>query len=185
MKKTGFTNKDYNSTNGMSTSIWGPMIWSSMHIISFNYPVNPTEDDKKDYKIWILSYKKTLPCSYCRVNFSKNLKSAGFSDKVFNSRNLFSRFIYKLHNCVNVMLGKKKYYSFEYVRDVYENFRSNCIESESIEFMKKNTEGLKYEKKCNSSLHGIKSKSIIHIVPNDIKKNGLIIDNKCKKKLIK
>jgi hypothetical protein len=183
MKKSVFTNKDYASKNGMSTTIWGPLLWSSMHIISFNYPTNPSESDKTNYKIWILSYKNILPCAYCRINFDKNLKSAGFSDKVFNNRNSFSRFVYRLHNCVNIMLGKKKYYDFEYVRNFYENFRSTCSEAESIEFMKKNTKDLKFEKKCSGSLHGIKAKSIISIVPNTVKKPGIIINKKCKKKI--
>jgi hypothetical protein len=183
MTKKIFSNKDYNSNNGMSTTIWGPMIWTSLHIISFNYPTNPSESDKIDYKIWLLSYKKTLPCAYCRINFDKNLKSAGFSDKVFNNRNSFSRFIYRLHNCVNIMLGKKKYYDYEHVRELYEHFRSTCSDSESIDFMKKNTKSLKYEKKCNSSLHSVKSKSVINIVPNNSKISGINIDNKCKKKI--
>ena len=180
MSKKSFSKKDYNSSNGMSTGIWGPLIWSGMHIISFNYPVIPTIADKKNYKIWLLSYKKTLPCCYCRNNFEKNLKTAGFNDKVFDSRDSFSRFIYKLHNCVNVMLGKKIFFNYEYVRDLYENFRSGCSEKEQKEFAKRNRT-TKLEKKCNSSLYGVKSKSIIKIVPNTTRGNGMTVDAVCKK----
>ena len=42
-----FTKKDYNSGDGMITSIWGPSMWHYLHTISFNYPVNPTIIDKK------------------------------------------------------------------------------------------------------------------------------------------
>lgn len=181
MPKKVFSEKDYNSSNGMSTGIWGPLIWSSLHIISFNYPVAPTYADKKNYKTWLLSFEKTLPCCYCRNNFRKNLKSAGFNDKVFDSRDSFSRFIYKLHNCVNVMLGKKIFFNYEYVRDLYENFRSGCSEKEKTEFIKLNNSN-KLEKNCNSSLYGVKSRSMIKIVPNNIKGNSIIVDKACKKK---
>ena len=33
-----FNNKDYNSKDGMLTSVWGPSLWHSLHAISFNYP---------------------------------------------------------------------------------------------------------------------------------------------------
>ena len=84
-KHDSFSNNDFNSNNGMSTTIWGPIIWSGLHITSFNYPVNPTASDKKNYKTWFLSYKNILPCVYCRGNFEKNLKSSKFNNAVFDS----------------------------------------------------------------------------------------------------
>ena len=33
----------------MVTSIWGPPMWHYLHTMSFNYPVNPTQDDKKHF----------------------------------------------------------------------------------------------------------------------------------------
>ena len=33
----------------MVTSIWGPNMWHYLHTISFNYPIKPTIDDKKNY----------------------------------------------------------------------------------------------------------------------------------------
>ena len=50
--KTPFNDNDYNSGEGMLTSVWGPSMWHTLHTISFNYPVNPTEEDKKNYKIF-------------------------------------------------------------------------------------------------------------------------------------
>ena len=31
-----YTKKDYNSNEGMLTSVWGPGMWHFLHIISFN-----------------------------------------------------------------------------------------------------------------------------------------------------
>ena len=80
-----FTLDDYNSDEGMLTSVWGPSMWHTLHIISFNYPVNPTKEDKKNYKEFVLSLKHVLPCKYCRINFKKNLKSLPLTQKDLKS----------------------------------------------------------------------------------------------------
>ena len=46
-----YKRKDYNSNDGMLTSVWGPSAWHYLHSISFNYPVKPTCDDKKIVEI--------------------------------------------------------------------------------------------------------------------------------------
>lgn len=176
MTKHIFTHKDYNCSNGFSTSIFGPPIWFILHIISFNYPVNPTNEDKVNYKNWLLSFQYVLPCIYCRNNFQNNLIKSNFNEKVFTNRNTFSKFIYTLHNNVNEMLGKNIKISYEEVRDKYENFRSRCSEEELI------VDNNIKEKKCESSLYGIRSRSTIRIVPKTIKSQGLYVDPKCKTK---
>ena len=66
-KKHRFTLKQYNSKDGMMTSIWGPSMWHTMHTISFNYPVKPTYKDKINYKKFITNLKYILPCCKCRL----------------------------------------------------------------------------------------------------------------------
>ena len=46
-KKRVFTKKDYAAPDGMQTYAWGPAMWHSLHMISFNYPVEPTSQQKK------------------------------------------------------------------------------------------------------------------------------------------
>ena len=96
-----FTKKDYESKDGMLTSIWGPSMWHYLHTISFNYPMNPTDKDKKQYKKFIYSLGHTLPCKYCRINYNKNLSMHPLTVKDLKNRNTFSRYIYHLHNIVN------------------------------------------------------------------------------------
>jgi hypothetical protein len=54
-KKRIFTKKEYNSGDGMLTTAWGPAIWHYLHMMSFNYPVKPTLEDKKHYREFILN----------------------------------------------------------------------------------------------------------------------------------
>ena len=62
MKKFIFNEEDYKSGDGMMTSVWGPPLWHSLHTISFNYPVEPTEKQKKDYMAFFKGLKNILPC---------------------------------------------------------------------------------------------------------------------------
>ena len=52
MTKNIFNQTDFNSSDGMLTSVWGPSLWHSLHTISFNYPVKPSSQDKKNYYIF-------------------------------------------------------------------------------------------------------------------------------------
>ena len=36
-------------SEGLLPELWGPDLWKSLHNISYNYPYNPTETDKKNY----------------------------------------------------------------------------------------------------------------------------------------
>ena len=151
---------DYNSGNGFQTAVWGPSLWHHLHIISFNYPVNPTKEQQKNYHDYLMSLQQVLPCKYCRDNFSKNLKSAGYSLACLKDRNSMSRFMFDFHNEVNKMLGKTFDMSFEEVRDLYEGFRSRCGGTKDKE---KNSK----EKGCITSMYGTKSKCSLFITPRD------------------
>lgn len=111
---------DYNSNEGFQTKTWGVLIWNFLHIISFNYKVNPTEQDKENYRSFVYSLRHVLPCKYCRDSFSEILKQYPLTDQVMESRSSFSRYIYDLHNYINVKTDKPIYSTYEQVRDFYE-----------------------------------------------------------------
>jgi len=176
-----FNGNDYNSNNGFQTSVFGPNIWFTLHLISFNYPVKPTSSDKQHYRNWLLSWEYILPCIHCRTNFKKNINELKFSNSTMNSRYTFSYFIYKLHNHINKLLGKKIKISYEEVRDRYENFRSSCGEKKQThELIKKEKKEIG-KKTCDESLYGSKARSVIRIVPKSSKVPSFKIDNKCKR----
>jgi hypothetical protein len=63
-----FTKKDYNAGDGMLTSVWGPPMWHYLHTMSFNYPVNPTPEDKKHYRDFVLNLRYVLPFGKIPIN---------------------------------------------------------------------------------------------------------------------
>ena len=70
-----FSEQEYNSGDGMLTSVWGPGMWHYLHTMSFNYPTNPTKQDKKHYRDFVLQLQYVLPCGKCRDNLKKILKN--------------------------------------------------------------------------------------------------------------
>ena len=180
-----FKKGDFYSGDGMVTKIWGPAFWHSLHTISFNYPVAPTDDEKVWYRDYILSLQHILPCKYCRKNLTTNLKQLPLSMCKMKSRDTFSRYIYELHELVNKMLKKKSGLTYCDVRERYEHFRSRCTEEKPIiaTFTKKEEKEKKEgEKGCTEPLYGKKAKCIIKIVPQDDKGSTMQIDSKCIKK---
>lgn len=166
-----FSKDDYNSNDGMLTYVWGPSLWHSLHIMSFNYPVNPSDKEKEEYMVYFKSLGNVLPCRYCRDNYKKILKTMPLKKSVFKNRESLSRWVFNLHELVNKNLGKKSKLTYEKVRARYENFRSRCLDSKTIKKGK--------EKGCTEPLYGVKSKCILNIVPINTLSETLNIDKKC------
>ena len=181
-KKPVFTKKHYLSNDGMLTTVWGPSTWHLLHTMSFNYPVNPTCDDKRNYRNFILSLQDVLPCGKCRKNLRENFKKHPLKLSHMESRATFSLYIYKLHEIINKMLGKKSGLTYADVRERYEHFRSRC--NKSIEELKQEYEENKNksEKGCTEPLYGEKAKCILKIVPDNTPCDTFDIDEKCMKK---
>ena len=111
-----FSKNDYNSKDGMLTSVWGPSLWHSLHTISFNYPTNPTTKEKQLYFDFFKNLRHVLPCKYCRDNYVNNLKRVPLTMATMKNRNTLSKWLYLLHEEVNKMLGKKSGLSYINVR---------------------------------------------------------------------
>ena len=178
-KNKTFKRRDYMSSDGMLTSVWGPSMWHYLHIMSFNYPVNPTPEQKKHYREFILNLQHTLPCKYCRINLKNNFKVLPLTYDCMKSRDTFSRYIYRLHEVINKMLKKKSGLSYCDVRERYEHFRSRCTEDETQKRLFKFNKNKHGEKGCTTPLYGKKSKCIIKIVPKEKKCKTFQIDKKC------
>jgi hypothetical protein len=202
-----FKKKDFYSGDGFLTAVWGPAQWHMLHTISFNYPINPTAEEKKQYMEYVLSLKNVLPCGACRKNLVKNFKKYPLKMKHMESRDSFSRYIYNLHEIVNTMLKKKSNLTYCDVRERYEHFRARCLSDDSgnptfgnpettfamnantrhsgrMPAFGKTRKTMKREKKtgekgCTEPLYGKKSRCILNIVPEEEKGQSIQIDKKC------
>ncbi len=168
-----FSENEYNSADGLNTRCWGPPLWMSLHMISFGYKVDPTEDDKDNYHNFLMSLKYVLPCRACRENYARNLETIGYSRDCLENRKSFSMFIYRLHNCVNKMLGKECVLTYNQVRDRYEMFRAKCGRTPDEKT------DIKKEKGCETPVFGKKQKTVISIVPAEKNCDSFKVDSSC------
>jgi len=185
-KVRAFTKKDFHSGDGMLTTVWGPSMWHFLHTMSFNYPVKPTDEQKRHYMDFILNLRNVLPCKYCRMNLTNNLATRPLKMCHMESRDTFSRFVYDLHETVNKLLGKNSGLSYCDVRERYEHFRSRCTQDAPKvfnfrEFYRGKNKHMK-EKGCTEPLYGKKAKCVISIVPQEVKVPTFSVDDQCIKK---
>jgi hypothetical protein len=121
--------------------------------MSFNYPINPTESDKKHYMDFIKSMRYILPCGKCRSNLKKNLELLPLTKDKMVSRESFSKYVFDLHEVINKMLCKVSGLSYEDVRETYEHFRARCVDSKVVD-----------EKGCVVPYYGKKKKCVLRVV---------------------
>ena len=109
------------------------------------------------------------------------------------NRDTFSKWLYKLHNHINKMLGKNSSVSYCDIRDRYEHFRQRCLTNKTqkggkqnkrkrkkSKLKKRQSGGKVKEKGCTKSLYGVKSMSVINIIPRRKGIKTLKISPKCK-----
>lgn len=191
--KNTYKKRDYVSNDGMLTGVWGPPLWHVLHCISFNYPNKPSVKDKKHYRNLITNLKNVLPCKYCRDNLKKNLKRLPLTNSALKNRTCFSKWVFKLHELVNTMLGKKSGLKYCDIRERYEHFRSRCTTKKDKKypvkkikiFLNKTRKIRKREDGCTEPLYGSKSKCIVKIVPKEKKEKTFQMDKKCLKQRVK
>lgn len=89
----------------ISTAVWGPPMWISIHLVALGYPKNPSYADKKAAKDFFESLQFLLPCELCRNHYKENLKKFPITPHLDRRDDLF-KYTVMLHNEVNKMLNK-------------------------------------------------------------------------------
>tara|TARA_B100000902_G_scaffold366281_1_gene387924 strand:+ start:464 stop:934 length:471 start_codon:yes stop_codon:yes gene_type:complete len=92
----------------MDPTIWGPHFWYILHIITFNYPDNPTEYQKRAYHDFFTHLKEVIPCGNCRKHYSKYIGEYPLSPHL-DSKVAIIKWLIQIHNFVNISLGKPIY----------------------------------------------------------------------------
>tara|TARA_B110000208_G_scaffold86360_1_gene109371 strand:+ start:569 stop:994 length:426 start_codon:yes stop_codon:yes gene_type:complete len=99
-----------------NNKIWGPHAWLFLHTITFNYPENPSEQDKVNFFTFFDSLKHVLPCVKCRKHYSENSKD--LKDNL-NSKDDLVKWLINIHNNVNIINNKS---AWTY-HDVYNKYQ--------------------------------------------------------------
>ena len=85
--------------------IWGPMFWSTLHIMSLAYPDDPTYSEKRAAKELFNALVYLLPCPVCRSHYKEILQVMPVETWLDNRKSLVE-WVWMMHNAVNMKLGK-------------------------------------------------------------------------------
>ena len=88
-----------------NNNVWGPPAWTFLHIVTYNYPENPTNEDKSNYLNFFDSLKHVIPCNKCKGHYKENLKKYDLNNSL-DSRQDLVKWLIDLHNDVNRDNGK-------------------------------------------------------------------------------
>jgi hypothetical protein len=87
--------------------IWGPMFWSTLHIMSLAYPDDPTYSEKRAAKELFNALVYLLPCPVCRSHYKEILQVMPVETWLDNRKSLVE-WVWMMHNAVNTKLGKSE-----------------------------------------------------------------------------
>jgi hypothetical protein len=104
--------------------LWGNSAWTFLHYITFNYPINPSDNEKKNYKKLFKNLKYTLPCDECKIHYKKMIKFFPIDIYLENRWSLIW-WLFTIHSIINERLYKKIVYDFNDLLKIYNNFKCN------------------------------------------------------------
>ena len=88
--------------SGIDPKIWGRPAWDYYHYVTFNYPVNPTPEDKDKFKTWARTFGETLPCKTCSEGYlvllDNPLYGVTLTDNVLINAETIIKWGHDLHN---------------------------------------------------------------------------------------
>jgi hypothetical protein len=108
----------------MDPAFWGKHTWIYLHTLTFNYPLNPTIEDKQKYYTHFKNLGDMLPCASCSESYKiyfQYIPITEFLDDIYG----ITFWLYTIHYLVNKKL-KKKNISFFQVVKMYYSQKSSC-----------------------------------------------------------
>jgi hypothetical protein len=119
------------SQNGFQSNIWGPPAWLFLHCITLNF--TPGKHCTAGYVRFFKSLQHVLPCGTCRTSYAELIQSGEYklTDRVFESRGSLVKWLFHVHNAINLRTGKTLTFSDDAnglaeMKRFYEPFRAKC-----------------------------------------------------------
>ena len=156
----------------MNVNKWGPGGWVFLHSITFNYPLEPTNDDKCNYRLYFESLGNILPCKYCRDSYKIYYKYIPI-DHFLDSRVGVCYWLYRIHNLINDKIFCDNSSFEDFIRK-YEDIRAKFGK------MSRNGDLDKRYKTCKQKLFQIDQDYLNKFV-NDSKPYEIMINEMIKK----
>jgi hypothetical protein len=107
----------------MNQNIWGPPTWILIHSVALTYPINPTQEQKLNYKNFFTNLKYILPCETCRKNYEIHLNMFPIR---LDTRSTLFQWSVDMHNEVNKK-NNKKIVKYDEAHSIFENLYKKHI----------------------------------------------------------
>jgi len=101
-----------------NNNIWGPPAWTFLHTVTYNYPENPTDDDKRNFYNFFMNLQHVLPCEKCKAHYTENIQKYDLSENLDSKHDLV-QWLIDIHNDVNKN-NDKPVWSYEKVYNKYQ-----------------------------------------------------------------
>jgi len=85
--------------------LWGHHYWFVIHVTATKYPDNPSHEDKHAYREFYGNLWRFLPCKMCANHYQEHWHEMPIDPHLASRAALFEWTV-KLHNAVNLSLGK-------------------------------------------------------------------------------
>jgi len=108
----------------MDPAFWGKATWIYLHTLTFNYPTNPTLEDKQKYYTHFKNLGDMLPCSSCAESYKIYFQYIPITEYLDNIHGI-TFWLYTIHYLVNKKLGKKTPSFYEVVKTYYSR-KASC-----------------------------------------------------------
>lgn len=102
------------------------LLWHMIHLLTFAYPDNPTDQDRIIFADFFVMHLKDCihTCGGCKINYEKKIKETDLNS-VFSSKEKLMNYFIEMHNEITINKNKNipdaiiKTYSYNEVFDFY------------------------------------------------------------------
>ena len=97
------------NNSGIDPKVWGKPTWDYYHYVTFDYPENPTPEDKNNYRTWARVFGKTLPCKNCSdgylLLFDDPSSGVSLTDSALTNVETFVEWGYRMRSEIQKKIG--------------------------------------------------------------------------------
>jgi len=115
-----------------NNNVWGPSAWTFLHTVTYNYPENPSGNDKKNYHNFFMNLQHVLPCKKCQAHYTENIQKYDLNNSLDNRDDLV-KWLIDIHNEVNKHTGKRVW-TYSEVYNKYDNLHNTNLVNKIIIF---------------------------------------------------